>query len=360
MLQKPYLLLWCSIFFLAPTFFAWGMDFNPPIFVKQKTKQSLFRVVGFFVPTQVQGSAFSILSEQGRIAQLSAMTHLIFFTSETHIPLTGSIPDLSVATLENWRALQTEAQKHGVKVIYGFGCNTCLDPSILGNKSTRKNLAKSLALRAKTLGASGVDVDIEYPNTALETIQIGEFLSELRAELGVDPILTFDVANPSWMRSPIGHIPADVIQRQLDWVNIMSYGGGEQNGMEFMKSTVAYFKHTMHIPDEKLVIGLPFFAEATYTDVTGEKKQSMPSWRGLSNMLAPDDFSSDTLKITLADMPQGQQIIYRFNNVDTIMKKTDYAINQAGGVMFWHWSADVTDGHSLTGALISKLPEKEK
>ena len=84
-----------------------------------------------------------------------------------------------------------------------------------------------------------------------------------------------------------------------------------------------YWRTTRGLPAHKVVLGVPFYAR--------------PSWASYENILAavPDAYQKDHVTYNGMDA--------WYNGVDTIKKKTRFAMQELGGVMIWEVTQDTAD-----------------
>lgn len=127
----------------------------------------------------------------------------------------------------------------------------------------------------------------------------------------------------------------DKVMSAVDWFNIMAYDGGDgdrHSTYDFAVLCGKYWKDTRKMPADKVVLGVPFYGR--------------PSWASYAAILQanPNAYNTDI------SMINGMQAHY--NGIPTIQKKTQYALENLGGVMIWELSQDTTDsGKSLLQAI---------
>jgi GH18 family chitinase len=120
----------------------------------------------------------------------------------------------------------------------------------------------------------------------------------------------------------------------VDRIHIMSYDhdGNEHSTLNQAQTDLAKLL-ARHIPKEKLFLGLPFY---------GRKRGGNPDSLSYSQIVRRFHPAADE------DSAGG----FYFNGINTIQKKTRYAVDQGiGGVMIWEVGQDTNDTTSLLRAI---------
>ncbi len=118
----------------------------------------------------------------------------------------------------------------------------------------------------------------------------------------------------------------DNVIRAVDWFNVMAYDGGDGNKhstYDFAVLCGKYRKDTRKMPADKNVLGVPFYGR--------------PSWASYAAIL----LSSPNAYNTYISMINGMEAHY--NGISTIQKKTQYALENLGGIMIWELNQNTTD-----------------
>lgn len=304
-----------------------------------------YRII-YFLTESNKISVAQFLKE--REQQAKKLTHVIYFPSSIDIDIDENEDiALSSAEMADWQALKDAATIDGFKPMFGFHKNMDIIRRTLQHENSRTLLIQHIIELQQMLKGAGIDFDIEYPSSASDTKLLGVFFNQLRKAMSTNVLLSADVGPKSFTLSPLGHLEGNVINNSLDWVNLMSYGKGQNNGLQMMYSIVAEYARK-HVDARKMVIGLPFYAKAYYTDEAGEKKAFIPSYEYLVQHIGADDMYTDSLAF---DKPGADPNYLLFNSPSIIEEKAKFA-RSYGGVMAWHWRDDVVGEHSLTGAII--------
>lgn len=257
----------------------------------------------------------------------SPITSVIYFG--LHLNATdGTFSPLSVKRASEFEKLgdwaHTSDPKRNMYLAVGVGA----DAPFLKSKIDRDNSAKLVVEYMKTIGADGLNIDIEYPNTKLEQSDQLAYYSELRRLLGNSTHLSVDVGPAAWMSAPGGHIPTYFAKNgKISWYGLMSYGAGNANSIPFMKNFVnEYVKKGT--PKSRIVVGLPFYGKTA--------AQGAICYKQLVSNLNPQDTSTDSVVFRNEN--------FAINNVKTIEEKVRWAKKSGlGGVMVWHWTCDNDD-----------------
>lgn len=308
-----------------------------------------YRIV-YFLTESAATPVATFLKE--REMQARRLTHVIYFPTDIKIDKQANIAGLSDAENADWQALLASEKLNGYKVMYGFHVSMNIMRNYLADSSLQKHLIRQLVALQQMLKGAGMDFDIEYPASDNDTRLLGAFFKQLRAAMGGNILITADVGPESYMENSLGHLEGAVINAYLNWINLMTYGKGANNGMELMRKTVQEYVNK-GVDSNKIVIGLPFYAKATWLDGNGKRVPFIPPYSYLVGKIADDDFVTDTLSF---DKPGAQPAYLLFNSPRTIALKAKYA-ESFGGVMVWSWRYDVVDRHSLSDAILKSMNE---
>lgn len=295
---------------------------------------SKFKVIGYFPNWK---------PEKEKEIQYGKLTHLNYAfaipnNDGTLKPLAE--PELAKKIIKN-------GHKNDVKVLIAVGGweynGTPLETTFIAATDTDdkcKKLAGSILSLVDEYGFDGVDMDWEHPRTdGNSKIQYANLLKYLRNGINKKgKILSAAVqagvnadGNVSW--DAAGH--TDAALSSLDWINVMAYDGGDgdrHSSFDFSTSAANYWIKTRKLPQNKVVLGLPFYGR--------------PSWASYEEILKADSsaFSKDKAMI------DGKEAYY--NGIDTIKKKTKWAMENASGIMIWEISQDTPDSSkSLLNAI---------
>lgn len=172
----------------------------------------------------------------------------------------------------------------------------------------------------------GVDMDWEYPDPGQSSQNYVALMTELRAAL---PDKLISTAVISYGDDTGLGIPTESFEL-VDYVNVMTYDGSDHGTMEQFEKGLQYWS-SRGVPKEKLNIGVPFY--------------SRPSEVTYSKLVAADPAAAQTDSFDHFGMLQN------YNGIPTIQKKTEIAIQRAGGIMFWELSHDAQGELSLVNAI---------
>ncbi|MBU6953331.1 glycosyl hydrolase family 18 protein [Hahella sp. HN01] len=271
-----------------------------------------FKVVGYF-PTW-QGDVNSIP-----------------YDKVTHINYSFAIPTANggLQPLEGGeqrlRTLVQRAHGAGVKVQIAVGGWNNGDDSafaaLSGNSGSRANFIRNLMNMVDAYGLDGVDLDWEYPEAGAEANNFKILMRELGAALhSRNKILTAAVTASDFP----GSVDADVIN-SVDFLNLMVYDlGYPHSTYQHAQNALTHWKFNEGLPQHKAVLGVPFYSHkdwVAYKDVIARY--------GAGAAQRDDAGGLD------------------YNGQPTIRAKTELALSEAGGVMFWEISQDTRDDTSL-------------
>lgn len=295
-----------------------------------------FKVVGYY-------PAWST-SERDRL-RYDVLTHVIYAFA---IPQSdGTLRPLQEP--DNARTILKQAHENGVKVLVAVGGWSYNDnpletvfKSATATPELTAKLVGELCSLVDTYGFDGIDVDWEHPRYQDVTqTQYAQFIKLLREEMDkrqlllTAAVLSGVSADGNVVYDAAAH--TDEVLQMVDWINVMAYDGGDgerHSSNEFAKNCGEYWTKTRGLAKEKVMLGVPFYGR--------------PSWAAYDQIVEthPDKYREDIATIN------GMEAHY--NGVDTIERKTAYAIENLGGVMIWEVSQDCLDDQKSLLAAIGR------
>ena len=289
-----------------------------------------FRVVGYLLAGDIA---------KGRAAgfDLSRLNYLnVFFNGVTADGKLREVPHLD-STI-------TAAHILHVTVLGSIG--NAVNLSLITD-TNRTKFIDSLVSSVVALRLDGIDVDLEDKsiNSGYEGF-VGALSAalKLKGKLMTAAIATWETA---WL--------SDKALSYFDYLNVMTYDAtgpwnlkdvGPHSPYSFAVSDLDFWTNKRHIPKEKINLGLPFYGYGFGPDV----KREFHYWEITKTY--PGAERSDSVNISAGN------VIY-YNGVQTIQKKTKYAMKNAGGVMIWHVMEDAEGDKSLL-SVIDKTASAEK
>ena len=283
-----------------------------------------FRVVGYLLSGQfVNGSACSF--DVSRVNYLN-----VFFNRPGFDGKFRDVPHLD--------SMVTAAHSHNVKVLATIG--NAIDMDMISD-SCRTGWIDSLVTSVMALHLDGIDVDLEGEGGHINKDYEG-FVNALSVALKAKGLL-LTAAIATWE----SQLLSDKALSCFDFLNIMTYDAtgpwnikdrGPHSPYSMAISDLAFWTNKRHIPKEKLNLGLPFYGygfEPTYVREF--------NYRTLIRRY-PGAEQSDSLVL------KPDTVLY-YNGIATIKRKTQYALQNAGGVMIWELMSDADGPKSLLNAV---------
>jgi len=308
------------------------ISFSAPGQRKNKTNKSSFKIVGYYF-------LYAAVKDT-----VHADSTYLFLNKITHLNIAFINPD-SIGNFSQDLAIDTlikKAHQKNVKVLasIGGGGPHPYFASLLDNQN-RKMFIGNLVSLVKRYNLDGIDVDIEGDDI---DENYAKFVVELTVALRREnKLITAAIATAYKDQLP------DKALKQFDFVNIMSYDRtgpwrpqdpGDHSPYSMAVEDLDYWHNIRSIPKEKLVLGLPFYGY-------GFSKVDSPvvsmSYKQIVS-LYPNRGLSDTLNLP------GNAVMY-YNNMRTIKKKTELALQNGGGVMIWQLLGDASGDCSLLNAI---------
>jgi chitinase len=282
-----------------------------------------FRVIGYVTDTGAQ-----ITDEQ--LDQL------------THVNYAFALPnsDGSLGGLANpWKLHDyvERAHERGIAVLISVG-GWGPDPefeALAADAASRDRFVAAVTAMVDEYGLDGADIDWEYPDPGASAQAFVSLMSELRAALPEDKLLTAAVAAVG--PSADGVMPE--VFDSVDFLNVMAYDGGgpAHSPMTYAEQALDYWT-AVGLPAEQTVLGVPFYsrpAEVSYRELV----EADPTAAEL------DEFD-------------WHGTLQNYNGLPTIRAKTDLAVQRASGIMIWTVAHDATDDTSLLRAISETIGDR--
>lgn len=321
------------------------------------TKSSLILLSFCFISLQTSAqnpsSDFKIVGYYSFYAAIKADTSQVPFDKLTHIDLAFVNPDVSGAFNQNFDALAPfikAAHRHNVKVLYSIGGGSYqAQYHALLKKNNRPKLIENLVSKVLQQDVDGIDVDLEsgYAFGPDMDPNYGVFIIELARALK-----THDKLITSALPSRPGNTVTHKVLDQFDFINIMSYDhtgpwrpdrpGNHSSYIDAMDD-LEYYKNTLGISKEKLILGVPFYGHGFGPGLSDPVIPWM-SYKDIVSTYAGAEW------VDHWHFPNGY--IMHYNGIPTIKNKTELAKKEAAGIMIWELGYDIpTGGKSLLNAV---------
>ena len=261
----------------------------------------------------------------------AANVNAIDFSLLTHINYSFLIPRANGTTRpfgapNHLRAVVAQAKKHDVKVLIavgGWGWDKEFE-TLAADPAIREKLARRVAEFCATYQLDGVDIDWEYPNAGASAAHFAALAIAFRSALPAGALVTAAVLADA---TDAEGISTDAVGH-LDFINLMAYDGPRTDHSSYAmaeRSIASWLARGIH-PD-KLVLGVPFYAR--------------PGGATYRTLLANDPATASGDRILFKGVEQN------YNGPATIRRKTELALQLAGGIMIWELSQDARGNDSL-------------
>ena len=293
-----------------------------------------FRVVGY-----LPSYRFSIVNS-------------IDYSKLTHIMVSFANPDTNgdFSYSQNLTNLVAKAHDKNCDVfisIGGGGLSSAIEDIYINktNALERPKLINSLMNYVRDNDLDGVDVDLE--GGLLSMLTYNDFMLELIDSVHAEG-KKISAAFARWKGGSVNQIVA----KSLDFVNMMSYdqtgpwspsNPGQHSPMSQAKDDYAYWVDK-GVDSKDVVLGVPFYGYEFKNDNT----VNAHTWCAIVGYY-PNNLNDDQVTT-----PNG--ILY-YNGKITIATKTQYAIDNAGGIMIWELGQDCIGVNSLLDVIIDKMEE---
>ncbi|MFK9093603.1 glycoside hydrolase family 18 protein [Bacillus salipaludis] len=294
----------------------------------------------------------------------SKLTHIIF--SFAHPTKDGGILLNGDSAVKNLRAVVSNAKKSNTKVMLAVGGWFHINggesyeyfKTAISNPVSRTKLVNELTSIADREQLDGIDIDFEHPRGEADAENLAAFTKELSAQLhpkNKELSIAVYLKIHAVTLTEIGFVVYEPSMfEDVDHVNIMAYDGQWDDGYHaanlapypFTEKIVNYWADLFdknNLPKEKLVLGVPFYAQPE------DPKVKQVSYGAIINQ-DPANAAKDTVSMN------GKT--YYYNGDATMKKKTDLALAHSfGGMMIWEVGLDSQGSHSLTGTIFNTLKD---
>jgi len=196
--------------------------------------------------------------------------------------------------------------------------------ALAGNATARTAFVTNVLNMVTQYNLDGIDIDWEYPDPGQSGNNYAALMQQLSTQLHArGKLLTAAVVSEGGTAN--GVQPA--VFGYVDWLNIMAYDGGSPHANYDWAIASANFWKNRGLPQAKTVLGVPFY--------------SRPGYLTYAQLVArnPANANRDC---------DGSEC---YNGLPTIRRKTQWALANAGGMMNWELSQDVTGANSLVSAI---------
>lgn len=288
----------------------------------------------------VAGTNFKVIGYFPSWAPASAVNQ-IQFTKLTHINYAFLIPTASggynpVPASGTFTNLITQAHANNVKVIIsvGGGGGGNAFKTIITTAALRTAFVNNMISFVNQYNIDGVDVDWEYPNTS-EANNFYLLMNQLATEmhnLG-------KIASIAVIANNDGGTIASGLFTALDYIQIMAYDDNNFQHSTYSSavSSVNFWKNR-GLAASKAILGVPFY--------------------GRDNRVDYGTLNYNELLAAGASPNSDTWTNYGYNGIPTIKSKTSWAFDNAGGLMMWDLSGDVTGSNSLVSAINQSIIDK--
>jgi chitinase len=209
--------------------------------------------------------------------------------------------------------------------------------SLAASSEKRAVFVRDLVQFVQDYHLDGADIDWEYPQTGIDSQNFLALITELRAALPKESLLTAAVAA---LGENADGISAEALAL-MDFVNLMVYDGDPayHASMDYAQNSMAYWQGR-GLPPEKTVLGVPFYGK--------------PNFIPYKKLIEADPAAAQT------DFFDYNGVKQNYNGLPTIRAKTRLALEKGSGIMFWTLEYDSTNDLSLLSAIDQTIKDASK
>ena len=256
--------------------------------------------------------------------------------------LSCNIPDLQL------KDIVSSAHKNGVKVLASLGGagTTANYTELTGTAEKRTAFNKKIMEYCTKYNLDGIDLDIESGIDEKFWTTYESWCLSLREICNQNDLL-LTTATACWLSNKATNRALQC----FDYINVMAYDNdtdaSTHSSYEFAEYSLNYFRIQRSIPNNRLVLGVPFYGRGYNEDGT----LSWTSYVKFSQLIQkdPENYNRDVYEGVA------------YNGADTIKRKCDLA-SQYGGIMIWELSQDAADEFSLLDVIGKNIlkPQTQK
>lgn len=271
---------------------------------------------------------------------LNQLTHIniAFCNPDDNGRLYCNIPESKL------KSIVAEAHNNNVEVFAalggGGGCDGYLQHLDTPEKRTAFNT--NIMEYCESYNFDGIDLDIELGSNHQIWNYYGDWCAELRT-LCDERDMEMSTATAQWVAEKV---TPDTFAL-FDFVNVMAYDNDEDKhshaSYEYSVKCLDYFHNRKKIPEDKLVLGVPFYGRG----YTSDGELDWNSYMSFADIVNKDNeyYNADSYN----------NIAY--NGADTIAKKAELA-KDYGGIMIWELTQDAKGEKSLLKVISDTLGDK--
>ncbi|HET6481166.1 MAG TPA: glycosyl hydrolase family 18 protein [Actinoplanes sp.] len=270
----------------------------------------------------------------GYMPEWTGSVTTIQYSKLTHINYSFANPNAdgnlqAIPNVSKLQQLVSLGHQNNVKVSLAIGGwndgNDSAFESLAANAGSRTTFVNSVMNAVRQYGLDGIDMDWEYPDPGQSGNNYAALMQQLSTALHNEgKLLTAAVVSEGGTAN--GVQPA--VFGYVDWLNIMAYDGGSPHANYDWSIASANFWKNRGLPTAKTVLGVPFY--------------SRPGYLTYAQLVAQDPANANR-----DCTPSGEC----YNGLPTIRRKTQWALANAGGIMNWELSQDVSGANSLVSAI---------
>jgi chitinase len=304
-------------------------------------------VIGCLFLSNISYAQFKVVGYLPNWGGYPSSINNVDLTKVTHINIAFANPDangdLAAGSLVDLATVVTAAHAQSVKVLISVG-GAGAPGSTYTNliQSDLSGFVNKLVQYTVDNNLDGIDVDLEgdvLNGTTMTAAQYENFVTALSTGLHTQSkIMTAALA--SWFATRVTNTAAS----KFDFINVMSYdeygtwtGPGQHAPYTSAVSDFNYWNTTKGVPASKLTVGVPFYGYYWGTGNTSYTFATIVT-------TYPGSENKDMYK------PSSGGILY-YNGIPTIKQKTNFALNNAGGIMIWQLAGDASGSNSLVSAI---------
>lgn len=292
------------------------------------------------------------------VINLKGLTHVIF--SFAHPTKDGKLLMNGEAAMANLQTIKEKAEQDNTKVFLAVGGwyhiqgGTSYEyfKEAISREFSRENLISEIMKITKQQDLDGIDIDFEHPRTQEDSEALVAFIQELSKQLHKES-KELSIAVYSKVHSVTGEEVNSIVYdtemfKYVDHVNIMAYDGQWDDQYDaaflspfsFTRDIVDYWVNlfdSLDIPRNKLVLGVPFYAQPE------EENEAQLAY---NEIIEHNSTNSERDRAII------NQVIYHYNGIKTIQRKTKLASdNGLGGMMIWEIGHDAPGDQSLINVI---------
>ncbi len=258
---------------------------------------------------------------------------------------------VTISNTTKMDSVYKKGKANGAKIFLSVAGASSVFAGMSSTAAGRNTFVRDIMQKVRQYKLDGIDIDWEYPSTSNGTDETFRLLmKELSDSLHTDGKYYLSAAiTPGLYAGSIRDGIKNEIFAYADFLNVMIYDDFTTDPSQLYRQHSPYsmvvtcynYWISRGLPKEKLNIGIPIYGRPSGMTQSG----TVLSYKTILSQGGDPYADSATVSVS----GHSDYKIY-YNGISTVKKKSAYAKEFAGGIMFWEIGQDANDDRSLIKA----------